>query len=50
MAEAGKDSVANVPIFSDKPAEEAEHTGEIEKEKNVNLGVAPNAMKPSAVT
>ena len=45
-----KDSSASVPTSFDKPAEKAEHPKVIEKEKNANQGVAPNAMKPLAVT
>jgi len=50
VAEVGKDSLVNVPTASDKPAEEAEHLGVTEKEKNANRGVAPNALKPPTVT
>ena len=45
-----KDSSASVPTSFDKPVEKAEHPKVIEKEKNANQGVAPNAMKPLAVT
>ena len=50
MTEVGKDSLASVPTSSDKPAKEVEHLGVIEKEKNANQGVAPDAIKPLAVT
>ena len=50
VTKVGKDSSTSVPTSSDKPAEEAEHLGVIEKEKNANQGVASDAMKPQAVT
>ena len=46
----GKDSSDSVPTSSDKPTEKAEHPRDTEKEKNANQGVAPDAMKPPAVT
>ena len=44
VAEVGKDSLVSVPTASNKPAEEAEHLGVTEKEKNANRGVAPDAL------
>ena len=50
MAEVGKDSIAKVPTFSDNPFEVAEQPWVIEKEKNANQSMAPDATKPSTAT
>ena len=50
VAKVGKDNPAKVLTSSDNLSEVAEDPGVIEKEKNANKGMAPDATKPPTVT
>ena len=50
VAKVGKDNPTKVLTSSDNLSEVAEDPGVIEKEKNANKGMAPDAMKPPTVT
>ena len=46
VAEAGQDNATNAPTPLNKPAEETEHPGVLEKEKVINQEVPQDVMKP----
>ena len=48
-AEVGKDSLAKFLTSSNNPSEVAKDPRVIEKEKNANKGVAPDAKKPPTI-